>query len=619
MMSGPPPGGLSSAPKLNRYPANDESQRPSFSDLRRSVAEVLRVISVRRWVFFVPFCVVTTGAFVLSLYVPRRYEASTTFERRDDPVLMNLPRKGATGAFGILRRTLVQDATNPDNLVGVVDRLGLANENSGTGEADTGHAPRGGRSRAVAAGIAGGLKVFFRHSSPNLDVIEIIYTTRAQETMVAVLDEVRDNYIGMTQRRISKHLRDTKEWFEQECQKRQETVDQLKDDLLRFKTEHRGIDPLNPDVSFIELANLRSDLSELERKGRDLNIRLEGRTRLFQAGPPPGSNDLLPQPAGPVRRSAESIGLSSELRGIESRIEELKSTRSMTDRHPEIIALRGQWDRVALDLEQQQARDAAFTMVNGVGPMTLPGWSAPRPADPWSAARSQAESDITVLRELLADNEAEILRQRSVVAELEALQSGAVEHQQEFRARQATIDRSNEDLALYQRYADQVGRLLAADSSQRGVLFEKIRPARGSSVPVSPRVSTVVLFTLAAGLVSGVVMVLLSELFDRTIRTRRQVSRILGLIILESIDEIVGAASRRRRLLFRALLVPAATTALAGMVVLSGSVAYLSLANRSLYERAIAAPRSALNGLVRDWISERPVAAASLAEQERSG
>ena len=136
---------------------------------------------------------------------------------------------------------------------------------------------------------------------------------------------------------------------------------------------------------------------------------------------------------------------------------------------------------------------------------------------------------------------------------------------------------------------------------------------------MSPRVSTVLLLTLVAGSVSGVVMVLIGELFDRTIRTRRQVSHVLGLPILESIDLIVTAASRRRRLVVRGLLVPVVTTTFVGMVMLSGSVAYLSLEHRSLYERALAVPRSALNRLVRDKGEEQPVAVNPPVQQERSG
>lgn len=619
MTSGPLPGNPNPEPNTAPYVPGDEADRAAFSELRKSVAEAMRIISVRKWMFFVPFCVVTSGAFVLSLYMPRRYEASTMFERRDDPVLMNLPRSGGTGAFEILRRTLIQDVTNPGALIDVVERLGLVEEErDGVSGSDSETITR--RRRAIAGRIAGGLKVFFRQQSPHLDVIEIKYTTDDSETMVKVLDEVRDNYIRVTQQRIGNHLRETKDWFDQECRKRQALVDQLDADQRSYKAEHRGLDPLNPEASFIELATLRSDMADLERKGRDLSIRLEGRRRLIEAGSPVGSaEEKAPNRAEPARQSSESLRLSGELRRIESRIEELISARGMTDLHPEIVELRNQRNRVALSLKRQQAQDTAVSMVNGVGLLTLPGWPLSPSVDPPVAAPSRADSEIMILRRLLANNEAEIQRQQDAIEELEALQASAVEHRQEYTTRQARINHAREDLALYRRYADQIGRLLSAENSRRGILFEKIKPASGGSIPISPRVSIVILLTLVAGLVSGVVMVLLGELFDRTIHTCRQITRVLGLPILESIDEIVSTASRRRRFLIRGLLVPAVATLMIGVVFLSGSMAYLSLEHRLLYERAIAAPGSVLNRLVEGWGSAHPVAVTPVARQEWSG
>ena len=55
--------------------APDEGRgHASFSELRTSVAEIVRVLSVRRWMFFIPFCLVTTMAFITSLSVPRRHD-----------------------------------------------------------------------------------------------------------------------------------------------------------------------------------------------------------------------------------------------------------------------------------------------------------------------------------------------------------------------------------------------------------------------------------------------------------------------------------------------------------------------------------------------------------------
>ncbi len=570
----------------------EEHERHSFNELRASVAEIVRVLSVRRWMFFVPFCLVTSAAFVLSLAVPRRYEAVTTFERRDDPVLMNLPRAGGAGPFEIFRRTLVQDLTNPNLLIPVVEQLGLAGAD-GPGVSDSPDPDASPESaRTLAGHISEGLKVSLRDRSPHLDVIEIKYATSDSDTMIAVLDEVRDNYIRMTRERITAQLRQAKEWFDQECEEKQEGLNRLQDELLTFQSEHQGLNPLDPETGLIKLANMRSDLAELERRRRDLTIRLEGRMRLLAATADPGGDGPTPTSAQPGRGPLAEV-LAAELQDIAREIDELKSTRGMTELHPNIVRLRARSDRIAVELERAEQKYAARLGAAETGREIRDATEPDAPPPPLS----QDQIDIMVLERLLAENEAEIREQREAVRRFEMLRTSAVQHRKEYSDRQDEIQRLSTDLALYRKYADQVGRLLEADESQRGVLFEKIKTATGSSVPVSPRISTIVVLTLIAGMVSGVVVLLFAELFDRTIRTRRQISRGLGLRILESIDEIVISGARRRRLA-RAVFVPVACGMLTCLVLGSGSLAYLSLERRAFFQRVITLPRSALDCVV---------------------
>jgi len=572
------------------FTPNDEPERATLSELRGSVGEVLRIISVRRWMFIVPFCVVTTGAFILSLYVPRRFEASTMFERRDDPVLMNLPRTNGTGAFEIFRRTIVQDVANISMIRDAVHRLRLA-ERPTDEQVTLPMAPEAiaQREQRLAAQISSGLRLSFRHSSEHLDVIEIKYSTPDASSMLDVLNEVRDSYIRSVQKRISEHLKSTKQWFDQESEKRQSVVDALDEQFRQFKDSHRGLDPLNPEGSFRELAAAKADLVELGRKARDLRIRMEGRKSLLEIGPPMRQEGGKTSTSQQVWRSSETTRLMAELKQVEDQILDLKTARNMTERHPSVVALREQSEHINSELKQQQAKDAK--MVSELSPKDA---NSPVVDSPWLAAKSQTESDLVVLQQLLADNAAEMKEVSEDVAELEQIRDSAKAQRKEFSVRRAEMKGALADLSLYKRYSDQVARLLAAEKSQKGILFEKIRPASGSRTPVSPRVSTVLLLTFVAGLVSGVVMILLSELFDRTIRTRRQVSRILGLPILESIDEIVGSASRRKKMLTRAVFIPAIMTTMFAVVTLSGTVAYLSLKHKPLYERAMQIPRSVL-------------------------
>lgn len=599
-------------------PGMEEGGAVGFSDLRRSASEVLRVVSVRRWMFFAPFCLVTSAAFVLSIYVPRRFEAVTMFERRDDQVLMNLPLGNVQEPFEIFRRTLLQDVTNPLEAACVVDALKMAEtDREGRPIPEDDVRGRERRRQALAAKIAGGLDVSLQQRSPHLDVIEIRYTSTDSDRLTATLDAVRDHYIRKTQERITTHLRETRDYFDAEHGRRLEEVHALEDALMTFRATHEGIDPLNPGVTYPQLAEAKNRLAALERRGRELTIQLEGERGMLSSARQPNAGEASSNAGGSLVLSVRGMELSSTYRRILDDIEILKSARGMTELHPDVAALRTQLGRIGADIDGERA--ASGMIVNGVGGVEPAPALPSRNDGPWGVALSQATRDVRVVENLLAENRREQQTAREEVEAFEERRRSAVDRRREYSALQAEAGRTREDVLLYQRYSDQVSRLLAAEDSQRGILFEKIRPAEGGRRPVSPRMPTVLLLTLLAGLVCGVIAVMLAELLDRTVRTRRQVSRGIGVPILESIDEIVSAAMRRRRILVRAVVVPSVSLVLMGTLLTSGSAAYLSLENRPMLDRALEVPKRVLDRAISGTPSDGPIASGSVDDKEAAG
>ncbi len=576
-------------PNWGQYP---DPNGDSFGNMRRSVSEVLRVLSVRKWVFLVPFCIATSAAFTLSLYVPRRYVAKTVFERRDDPVLVNLPRSEGTGAFVAFRRTLANDVADVRSLTKMVEKRGLLEKLQTPSEGSPADA------RRWAERASSGIEVSFLHQSPNLDMIELRLAMDDPTDARLLLNEVRDHYIRTTQERITRHLSETRDYFEGECDQRQAIVEQLQDDLLTFQQEHHGLNPLNPAINFAQLDTLRTDLTMLKRRQREMETRLGARREALPVVSVSENEDVAGVAANMgiglgmevSVRSAESMRLASELQDVWNQIDDLKFSRGMTDRHPEIQSLRRRADRLVATIRQQDVEDEQRLAANRV--MQIPMMPAVRKVA--GTSRPEAFVEVEILERLVADNLEEIAVAGSRIAELEGMQREAFRRRKEFSTRQSQVERAKYDLGLFRTYADQINRVLKADESQRGILFEKIKPARCSFIPMSPRLTTVVLLAMVAGGGLGTVMVLLSELFDRTIRTRHQVMEGLGLPILESIDVIATLAVRRKRMFMKYLLVPSASLVLLVVVGGSGSMAYLSLHNKSVYERAIALPKSVM-------------------------
>ncbi len=598
-------------PQMNMPPNWDnpyESSNDSFGNMRRSVSEVLRVLTVRKWVFLIPFCLATSAAFVMSLYVPRRYVAKTVFERRDDPVLVNLPRSEGTGAFVAFRRTLANDVANVQSLTEMIEEPSLLDQLKTRFDANLTEP------RQWAEVVSGGIDVSFLHQSPNHDMIELRLTMGDPRAAKLLLDQVRDHYIDTTQARIGNLLGETKAYFEEEAAQRQAVVEQLQDDLLAFQQQHHGLNPLHPTFSFAQLDNLRTDLTSLKRKQSEMETRLEARRDALPSLPvaQPKSSGFTANVGTDLGietaiRSSESLRLARELQGVWDDIDDLKSSRGMTDRHPEIQSLRRKADRLMVSIEQQDIADEQRAAANRV--LQLPMM----PMSPQSTAANMNNSaavEVEILEKLVASNQEEIDRVQARIGELEKVQQEAFRRRKEFSTRQAQVERARHDLSLYRSYADQIGRVLQADASSRGILFEKIKPARCSYIPVSPRLTTVLLLALVTGGGLGTVMVLLSELFDRTIRTRNQVIEGLGLPILESIDVIMTTAARRKQALKKYILVPSASLILAVSVGTSGSLAYLSLHEKGLYEKAVAMPR-AVFARVSDLIRPSTIAQVS--------
>ena len=99
-----------------------------LAQTRHNVAEVTRIIVLRRQAFFVPFCLAATLAAVISHQIPRKYKASTAFERRENPVLNDLPDGSSIRIVKDSRSTLLRELHSVDLMEEVVDTLGLTKD-----------------------------------------------------------------------------------------------------------------------------------------------------------------------------------------------------------------------------------------------------------------------------------------------------------------------------------------------------------------------------------------------------------------------------------------------------------------------------------------------------------
>jgi capsular polysaccharide biosynthesis protein len=400
---------------------------------------------------------------------------------------------------------------------------------------------------------------------------------------------MKDEYIRLIRRRVTDKLMETRDWYADQADLQRQSIEEIDNRLTAMRLQFPGVDPTNPgsvafqvDVAEREVANLKREQSRLES-------RVEAKRRFLAAlkgqdNSNPGNVMLLNPEAQRIRASIESS---------EARISELKSTRGMTDLHPDIVAERKLQDRLAEQLAHLPAAAAPAGSPIADTVAALEEFVTDPIAGMLSPEVANAELDLKSMLEQQAELREDIKIANERHARLVAMQGNVFETRNEFTHIQDELTRARADFTTFQGLVGQCDRGLTVEDQERGIRFADVLPPGGSTVPVSPQTKTVLILSILAGIACGMACVVLAELFDHRFRTSAQVSKSLGIPVLERIDEIVTSAVRRRRLLQRALVVPAVSVILLSVAGLSGTLAYLSLNSPNTYERLMKLPRSA--------------------------
>ena len=563
------------------------------ADIRQTIGELVRILVLRRWTFLVPLCLATTAAFIASHYVPRLYEAHTTFEQTNDPVSVELPPTLVTSSFSYFLSTLDQDIKSGEVMSPVLEEVGLL---EGLPRNPDGTLTEEGvrQREAIAKSLAERVTVNAWPKSPYHTVIELTYTGPSRSIMTKLLNGMKEGYKQLVRYKVTEKLTDARDWYASQAGQQRKVFDQVDHKVTAIRIKHPGVDPANPDSIALELSSLQASLAEVRRTHSRLESQVAARKEFLSnaramsaVGPTPGQT---PAPAGP--RPAV-LALQRTIADSEAHIAELKIKRGMTDLHPDIVEERRLQERYRKTLAAEMGRQADLPADAAMTPERSNPQAVPWQMNMWMPAVAQVEMDLASLveqRELTAE---EIDRLKQQVAECLTLQGDVFAKRQEVGRLEEEFTRARMDYETYQGLVDKCNRALTVENENRGILFTDIVPAEEGLVPVSPLAKTIVLLSLLAGLVTGAVFVVIAELFDRRFRTSAQVTRALGLPILECVSEIVTSGQRRRGFVRRAILVPTAAALLIGMLLVSGGASYMSLNHPDSFERLMTLPRAA--------------------------
>ncbi len=559
------------------------------------------MLALHRWAFFLPLSLVASTVFVLSLYYPRVYRATASFERKNDPVMMNLPMSAGAASFEQYRSTMARDLTSLEYMREVVDNLELAK--SLPRNPDGSYTKAGARKRdSLARSFAGTLSLVTVSPTSLLDITNVIYTGPDPILGRRLAEESRSVFIRRTKERIHAHLTDLRKFWIDEAQIAAEALRVARREETAFRLENPHSDPNHPGGISLRLAQLHMERRDLELRKREYESELVALQQMLAATMPmPVSTGTAILSSDPLAAGAsihpDMLILRAQMHEIDTKIQELMRERGMTSQHPEVKVLLDR--RRALEnhrtrihrLEQEVAQPNGMIAES---PTPLPPvLSVSNPA--LQGERTRFLVQVSAQRSKLSDVDISLTTNASTIEEVLQAKRMVYENQEDFAAIMERVAKARKDYTYRTETVATIDPALNAFAKNKLLLFSAGSSASGSLTPISPKATTVILLAILAGIASGVLCTIIAEVFDHVYRSSAQVARSLGLPMLETIDEIVTAEDRRFIFIRRMVLSPLVVVCFAGLTGLTASMAYLSIVQPSAYLKLSRIPQAFFN------------------------
>ena len=558
------------------------------------------MLSLHRWAFLVPFCIVSSAAFILSLYYPRMYTAQTSFERRSDPIMADLRLSPGAASFKLFRTTIARDLTSVDCMAEVMENIGLTAD---LPRRPDGTLPDASQRKRNTMARALGKRISIQTRSPNdqTDINEITYTGPDPTIGTRLLNELKATYTRRTMAWVQRHLESLRDYYTLETAEAMDQLRAAEREQTRLHLDNPYLNPRDPGALSTRLSQLESERNELVRRRREYVADLEGQRQILasieaqyvsrNALTAPGEEDSSSRYLSP-----EAIRLMGLIEEIDGKVRELRRTRGMRDEHPEIKELLAarRWHETELDT--QHARDHEMAVSNGPLETEWP-FSLARanvPGEPWQSDRARLLVQIAAQRAKIKDIDISPESNRQEVARLTEAKSGIFDLQEEYADVTGRVKKARERYAGLNQTLGKIEPAIRANQQNKLLHWSVGEPARGTNIPVKPQARTVVLLALLAGIAAGVLFVILAEVLDHVDRSSGQVARSLGLPVLDAIDVIVTARDRRRLLVHKTVVAPLLLGLCLGLTGITGSLAYLSIQQPQTFQRIRELPQAAL-------------------------
>lgn len=511
-----------------------------------TLVEAWSVISRYRWRFIIPAFLATSLVLGMGLVMPRRYEASAIFERRTDMVLNEIVQRGAAQSFESSSPSVIEEITGQpaiDELIEDLAESPLASLIRDSSRSDL---------QDLRNEIGRKVNVKYDITTKNLDRVRVSYIHENPLLARFVANELVQNYIDRTRKQIDSRLEKAASFFRHEVDRSRGLIEELENRKLTFEIEHAELLPNSPGSLQEVLTNAQLQLLTLQQQCEAGKMKVESLTALVEQTP--RTVPKVSRAPNPLR-----LRIEAQLRELHGQVAEFEGDLMMTGKHPDLISAKEQIAALEKELKETAMEVVVGTQMDSNRKresLELQLTDAALELKAYQRQRSAMESQIT----LLNTRSANLFPIRSNYQKLTR-----------------SIDGAQRQLTFWEDNLRRVQMALTAESDNRGVSMEFIKPSETVSRPTSPDLAQILVVSVALGLATGAICAFLAYRTDESFVDSDQLAETLELPLFGSVGEIFSQQQKRARRLRALVLYPVNMAAMAAVLILMVTLLYLSL------------------------------------------
>lgn len=527
----------------------------------KALVDVWDILVRYRWRFILPTFLIMAGVLAMSFFLPRKYQASAIFERRTDMVLAEIiSTRGAT-RFEDPRQAIVEEVTGDpaiDELIDVIRPQLEARSRKGGRQVDLAR---------LRAELPRKVIVKYDIAAPNHDRVRVTYTAQDPELARLVVNTLVSNYIARTRREMDTRLEQSSIFFSNEIANTRGKIEEIENRKLDFEIKHSELLPDGPNSVQALMTDAQAELHGMEQAHQEAISRVETLEAKIDQTP-----EQLPSVV---------TGKNPELTRLETKLRELLDERSkfidtfkMKAGHPDLIAL-----------EQVIAQTQAQIASTESEVVTARHLTTNKKRADLELLLATAEADAVALEQQIVAARGKIAQLNDKTVKLFPIRSAYAKLIREH-------DQAQRQLTFWEDNLRRVTMSVAAESGDRGIRLDFIKPCQHISRPISPNLAQVLMAAIALGLIGGAASVYFAQRTDESVQDGERLAESLGIPLFGSVSEIISSQQRRVRRVRNMILYPVNATVMSAVLLFMAAMLYVDLEKPHNFEHLADDPAS---------------------------